>query len=345
MRIGVDTSEYTPGNGGAGHIHIFTGGASGQTTQGAITSPQSPQAYTNLWDSVTDLQAFDVVLFSCEGNSTAYLQGSDGPQNLLSYVNNGGRVFASHFHYAWFTPTMGAPANPFASLTPPLATWSNTTTNGYVNTSTGDTVSYPADVVTTLADGKTAFPEGVALKSWLGNVKALDSAGKLDIWYARHNADVGAANTTSQPWVALDPSVSGAPNATEYFSFDTPLGSSATEQCGRVVYSDLHVSGGPGAQAQPGVTPDYAAGGGINIVPDGCAMRALTPQEKALEFMLFDLSSRAWSLRAAPRRLRTSPDVRRVLARARPRACLTRHVASPRVRARGNRCLFPRSSG
>ncbi|MGH7269095.1 MAG: hypothetical protein ACREJ3_01585, partial [Polyangiaceae bacterium] len=94
----------------------------------------------------------------------------------------------------------------------------------------------------------------------------------------------------SQPWISLDPSTP-TPNATEYFSFDTPLGSSAAEQCGRVVYSDLHVSGGPGAQAQANVAADYQAGGGINIVPSGCAHRDLTPQEKALEFMIFDLSS------------------------------------------------------
>jgi hypothetical protein len=81
------------------------------------------------------------------------------------------------------------------------------------------------------------------------------------------------------------------PNATQYFSFDTPLGVAASETCGRVVYSDLHVSGGPG-MPEPGTMADYmgfSQSGGM--VPDGCASHDLTPQEKALEFMIFDLSS------------------------------------------------------
>jgi len=72
-----------------------------------------------------------------------------------------------------------------------------------------------------------------------------------------------------------------------------------------VVYSDLHVSGGPGTNA-PGVPPDYPVpagqgggmqgggmqGGGMQggLVPSQCAAHPLTPQEEALEFMLFDLS-------------------------------------------------------
>jgi hypothetical protein len=70
-----------------------------------------------------------------------------------------------------------------------------------------------------------------------------------------------------------------------YFSFDTPINPTNTmtnetgpTYCGRAVYSDLHVAGNP--QTDDSMTP-----------PDGCKAGPLSPQEKALEFMLFDLSS------------------------------------------------------
>jgi hypothetical protein len=289
-RIGVDASEYTgtPTIGpGVGRVHIFQGGDTAASLGGALTQgPTSKQSYSNLWNNDADMEQFDVVLLSCEGQETAYLAA--GPQVLSDYLNAGGRVFASHYHYQFFlaNPT----TNPFQMVTPPLATW---TPEGIPNKSetvgpSGDMVSYPGDIMTTTVDGG-AFPEGMALQSWLGHTGALTN-GQLPIWFARHNADLSATNAKSQPWIKLDPSVTGAPNAAEYFSFDTPLGTAATEQCGRAVYSDLHVSGGIGI-AQQGVTPDYASSSGFNITPDGCAMHPLTPQEKALEFMIFDLSS------------------------------------------------------
>jgi hypothetical protein len=264
MRIGVDTDEYVGGGEGSGHIHVFTG------AHGASSMPASPESYLALWDSTAHMLKNDVILLSCEGGETSNITDKN-QQSLVDYSAAGGRVFASHYHYAWFNWGLFDAAN--------LAVW--TAGSGNIN----DGRSSPGDVVTTLANGM-AFPEGVALKQWLGVVNALTN-GQLPIWFTRHNADVGPANRPpSQPWIELDPTTP-APHATMYFSFDTPIGKNPA--CGRVVYSDLHVSGGPNANA-PGVPPDYP--GNINyFVPSRCAMHPLTPQEKALEFMIFDLSS------------------------------------------------------
>jgi hypothetical protein len=272
LRIGVDASEYVAGWSASGRIHIFAGYAGAATSAGAPASSQS------LWDSTADLLKNDVVLLSCEGQETANVTTAS-QQSLLDYASQGGRVFASHYHYVWFDQ------GPFDQYR--LARWMT----GPQIVVPGDTSSVLADVDTTLAGGQ-AFPEGAALAAWLGNVGALQG-GQLPIWYARDNVTL-LGQPPSVEWVHLDPSVTQAPNAPQYFSIDTPVGSD--QECGRVVYSDLHVSGGPGAD-QPGVAPDYPDAGVIGtnlkggVVPQGCAVRPLTAQEKALEFMLFDLSS------------------------------------------------------
>jgi hypothetical protein len=125
-----------------------------------------------------------------------------------------------------------------------------------------------------------SFPKGAALDQWLGNVGAL-TGGELPIQQARHNANVSASNSASQAWIAADQSANPA-GATEYFTFNTPIGAPAAQQCGRVVYSDLHVGAASG---------DYATSTSSPIVPTGCASNKLSPQEAALEFMLFDLSA------------------------------------------------------
>jgi hypothetical protein len=285
LRIGVDADEWVGGASNAGHIHIFFG-------NGANTNNPGPPSYKALWDKTDDLMPYDVTLLSCEGHET-----QDGPaalgaadqQALLDYSNAGGRVFASHYHYAWFN------TGPWSALN--MATWYRG------QNSLDDTTSFPGVVYTTQLNGGS-FPEGVALEQWLGVVDALTN-NQLPIYYTRHNSDVlppeGPVMTPSQPWIVLDKSVTNmvpngvpAANAAQYFSVDTPA--TFIQKCGRVVYSDLHVSGGGGAQEVGNLyfLPDYPqftstmTGG---IVPDQCAMHALTPQEKALEFMIFDLSS------------------------------------------------------
>jgi hypothetical protein len=58
--------------------------------------------------------------------------------------------------------------------------------------------------------------------------------------------------------------------------------SGAPAYCGRAVFSDLHVGGETMPPDNPPPPP---------VSQQGCAMADLSPQEKALEFMLFDLSS------------------------------------------------------
>ncbi len=258
LRMGIDPGEYTGGAGGAGRIHIFT------APNGATTNGTSPDPGMALWDKDADINQFDVVLLSCEGAETM----SMNQQVLWDYANAGGRVFASHFHYAWFN------TGPFATIAPPLATW--TPGAQPIGTISGN-------VVTTLPNG-VPFPEGVAMNTWLGNVGAL-TGGELPIVNAFHNADVSATDTSSQAWISADRD-SSAPGATQYFSFGLPVGSPES-QCGHVVYSELHDSLGPGV----GSNPDYPGATDGGVVPSGCSLHALTPQEKALVFMVFDLSS------------------------------------------------------
>jgi hypothetical protein len=144
--------------------------------------------------------------------------------------------------------------------------------------------NFNTNIVTTLPNGQ-AFPKGVIFKQWLGNVGALGvngaPSGELPIIQGMHNADVGAANTASQAWITADQSAT-PPNVTQYFSFNTPTNApigdaGVPNYCGRVVYSDLHV--GAASMDTPGT------------IPAECRQQNLSPQEKALEFMLFDLSS------------------------------------------------------
>src|SRR6185437_11309357 len=104
----------------------------------------------------------------------------------------------------------------------------------------------------------------------------LTDAGTLRIKQAKHN--VSSVDAGAQSWISLSNpnSTPAGQNAVEYMTFNTPVGADPKTQCGRVVYSDLHVSS-TDVVGQP--------------FPTGCVTQDLSPQEKALEFMLFDLSS------------------------------------------------------
>ncbi len=269
-RVGLDEAEYSGDpNTGSARVHVFQGGPAGDLGNAAAGSPSSS---ASLWDSDQDLERYDIVLLSCEGSETT----GANPQAISDYVSKGGRVFAEHYHYAFF-------AN--QSQFPNTADWSQSQCanqpggmqgcDAYQNSITGQ-------VQTKLPSGKP-FPEGQALQTWLGDVGAAQN-GALDIPIARHDALVSSSNV-STPWIQASDN-----SSSQYFSWDMPFNAPVNDAgvpqyCGRVVFSDLHVSG---SNAGGGI--DYANGN--NSVPSGCASTAtLQPDEDALEFILFDLSS------------------------------------------------------
>ena len=284
-RIGLPATEYTAGAGGTGHVHVFAGGGQGGGKGGGnVGKPETPgmagapASDLNLWSTQAQLMPYDIVLLSCEGGETY----NANPQALEAYLNAGGRAFGSHFHYAFFAGPLGskqsytAPADWGANL----AAW--TVDQG------GESNGVIGGIIDQTLNGSTApFAKGVDLYQWLGLNNALGQDGvaahELSIYQPRFNATVSAADKPSQPWITADPT-SGQSGATMYFSFDTPVDAPPAADggppnyCGRAVFSDLHVAGNP-------MTTD------TGDPPNGCSDGDLSPQEKALEFMLFDLSA------------------------------------------------------
>lgn len=251
--IGVDESEFVPGPSTAGHIHVYNGDGGefpgAPAAGGTMSAPMGGQ----LWNDPAKMAAYDMVMLSCECGETNENKGNNitgARQSMWDYANMGGRIFATHFHYTWFK---NSPQNDWRNL----ANW----------TPSGGT-SGAYDVVQTLADG-SPFPKGEALADWLFNINASPSKGHIQLTDV--TASLSSVKAPAQSWIQQ-----GA-NTVKYFSFNAPIGEAPENQCGRAVYSDLHLMG-------------VTAGG--QAFPAGCpSPGGLSAQQKALEFMFFDLSA------------------------------------------------------
>ncbi len=119
---------------------------------------------------------------------------------------------------------------------------------------------------------------GLSMANWLVNVAGSTTLGALNVFDAKQSVkSIDASRITE--WIYAENTVSGAtkyPYLTQYMSFNAPVEATAGSQCGRMVFSDIHVASGDRGTA----------------FPSECKSTGMTAQEKALEFMLFDLSSR-----------------------------------------------------
>lgn len=112
----------------------------------------------------------------------------------------------------------------------------------------------------------TSFPKGQALSDWLDGLGAA-TGGSLNL--SETFSRVGMIRPPAQRWL-----YSGS--NTQSYTFNTPTTAMEKDQCGRVYYSSFHIGSGRSL---------------TGTFPTACQSKPLTPQERVLEFMLFDLTS------------------------------------------------------
>jgi hypothetical protein len=263
LKMGVDESEFAgTTTGGAGRIHLYSAGFGSADANGhgpgAALVDSAPESA--LLGSGGSFMQYDQIMLPCWGDE--FTKPSDALASLVSYANAGGRFFATHFSYTWLFEN-----SPFDRT----ATWDvNANRNATANGGAGVTFTGNVDV--------TSNPKGTVFSRWLGVVGALSSTSppQVDIAAGRHDVDSVAGASTD--WIdGTDPSPPSASrsNMLLHFTFDTPVGQ--TKQCGHAIFSDFHVNNQSSTNA--------------SLFPAECDTSALTPQERVLEYMIWDLQS------------------------------------------------------
>ena len=115
-----------------------------------------------------------------------------------------------------------------------------------------------------------------------GSLQLTNSANRL-VPVSKNTAS--AVRSPAQRWIFNPTSSSDASSRhVHYFDFLTPV--DKTHKCGRAVYTGIHVSSASVATDQDAVRIT----GAPPLFPSECVARPLNGQEKAIEFMFFDLS-------------------------------------------------------
>jgi hypothetical protein len=206
-----------------------------------------------LFDATT-IRKYDMVVISCHGESQ---RSRDQPlaekQIVKAFVDAGGRLLASHFSFGYFRGVAGTTdARNFQPTPwPLLAEWDG-----------NSDAPYTVD---------TSFAKGAAFADWLVTVGASPMGrGMITLTSVEGPAMSLTPGYNSQRWITT---TGGIP----YFSVPMPVERAAmpAEQCGRFVHTGIHLG----------------SGGNGGPFPSACGTAALTAQEKAWEFLIFELGA------------------------------------------------------
>lgn len=247
--MGVDTAEFTDST-QDGRIHIYQG----STSYGATAPGTSTQPATSLWDSQSTLGQYDLVIDACQGAPPTD-KSQAAIDDINTFAGQGGRVMLEHYEDYVIWPTTGTSA------------WSST---GVEDTQALTTVA-ATNVAIDLG-----FPKGSAFAQWAMKVGASTQLG-LIATLTNSRDDVFSVNAPSKGWMSGPLSGATSPDggpASDVYEYSFYAGSAA---CGKVAYSDFHVSAGTLAAA---------------AFPSECSGAMMDPVESELwEFFLLDTLS------------------------------------------------------
>lgn len=295
LKMGVDQAEFTsntpPGGAAAGRINIYAGGPGNNGGDpGASVAGANPE--TSLMGATGTYMNYDQILFPCWGAPAT--KSATELANLVTYANNGGHFFATHYSYSWLINN-----GEFNTV----ANWDLGTGEDEDNPGT---VTWDLNVSTAVPVVAPPFYSGIFYQ-WLNYLCLLSNDPAT---CAVPNTTAFAASATNPPEVAIssprfdvdsvangsiewiggtdqtqfegtlrdggpDPNPAFGKSLVEHFTFNTPVG--ATSQCGHAIYSDFHVANVSNANGK--------------VFPAECTANSFTAQEKILEYMLFDLAS------------------------------------------------------
>jgi hypothetical protein len=191
-------------------------------------------------------------------------------QAVHDYADRGGRLFLSHWHNIWVSGDRN-------DLAHGMSDWQAVATFDFLA---------DQDETTQLTIIDETVPKGYSFATWMMNISdPTIPRGHIQVNEPRYTCQA-VAPTKGERWVYVDPAQSTPSGKTgiQDMLFTTPQTEPAANRCGKVVFSDMHVSSGstskPTTVSLPG-TP----------YPNGCSITPLSAQEKALAFIFFDISS------------------------------------------------------
>jgi hypothetical protein len=262
-KLGIDDHEITTDAQG-GKVHLYNGNGAKQFAVGFGGGTGMFNNATTLWGDLDKLSGYDIAMFSCEGGQFPLTKPQPALQAVHDYAGRGGRVFLSHWHNIWVGGDQ-------TDLTHGIPEWQSIATFDF---------AAPQKEVTQHTFVDENAPKGGAFATWLDNVGATSPRDQLEVSDPRYTLQTIVDPPRAERWVYVDPLRSKPLGKTgiQDMLFTTPQDQPAEARCGKVVFSDMHVSAGSSSKSG-------------TAYPGGCSSLPLTPQEKALAFIFFDISS------------------------------------------------------